>query len=183
MGNVKKDMRVQDVDIRRLNHMGLGLRAIADMLGCHAATITLRLKAMGIDPTDTRRSFMEEVFKSLPENQRDWLSHNLFNKGISVKTFISQLIGEAYELSDKETSISATPVPMPEMQGGGADVPLESPVSLHPPTSDLTAGEYEVGGVSEKPTPDQMVEPERLEEQPVEPPKTVPSKPKKLNFK
>lgn len=116
MANVKKVNRVQDADIRRLNHVGLGLKAIADNLGCHAATITLRLKAMGISPTDTRRSFMEQVFQSLSAAEQDWLSHNLYNAGIGVKEFVTTLIREAYMATPAVTT--AAPPAMPAMLSG-----------------------------------------------------------------
>lgn len=96
MANKKKTARVLDTDIRRLNHVGLSLKAIADMLGCHPATITLRLKAMGVAPSDTRRSFMEEVFKHLGPDEQEWVSHFLFNNDISIRTFVADLVKDAY---------------------------------------------------------------------------------------
>ena len=116
MANVKKANRVQDTDIKRLNHVGLGLKAIADLLGCHAATITLRLKAMGIDATDTRRSFMEQVFLNLTPAEQDWLSHNLFNAGIGIKEFVTTLIREAY--TNTPAVATAAPPAMPTMLSG-----------------------------------------------------------------
>ena len=115
MANVKKANRVQDTDIKRLNHVGLGLKAIADLLGCHAATVTLRLKAMGVDPTDTRRSFMEQVFLSLTPDEQEWLSHNLYNSGTSIKEFTTRLIKEAY--AQNPALAAPMPAPLPEMQG------------------------------------------------------------------
>lgn len=125
MANVKKINRVQDTDIKRLNHVGLGLKSIAELLGCHMATITLRLKALGIKPTDTRRSFMEQVFLSLTPDQQEWLSHNLFNADINIQKFITGLIVEAYNSSPTVTP--AAPAPMPEML---SPVPETSSVAL-----------------------------------------------------
>jgi hypothetical protein len=133
MANVKKANRVQDTDIKRLNHMGLGLKAIADLLGCHAATITLRLTAMGISPTDTRRSFMEQVFKSLSPEEQDWLSHNLFTAGIGVKEFVTSLIREAYTANGAAT-IQAVPVAMPVMEGVPAGGVYEASAQPDPAT-------------------------------------------------
>lgn len=120
MANVKKANRVQDTDIKRLNHVGLGLKAIADLLGCHAATVTLRLKAMGVDPTDTRRSFMEQVFLSLTPDEQEWLSHNLYNSGTSIKEFTTRLIKEAY--AQAPVVAAPTPPPMPEMTVGSPQI-------------------------------------------------------------
>lgn len=118
MANVKKEDRVQDTDIKRLNHVGVGLKAISDMLGCHAATITLRLKNMSIKPTDTRRSFMEQVFLGLKPEVQDWLSTNLYNAGIPIKTFVSRLITEAYQEACKNGTVrqTAAPAPLPPME-------------------------------------------------------------------
>lgn len=95
MANVRKSNRVSDTDIVRLNHAGLSLKAIADLLGCHPATITLRMKAMGTEPFDTRRSFMEEVFKGLESEEGEWISHHLFNNQISIKHFVTNAIKDA----------------------------------------------------------------------------------------
>lgn len=113
MANVRKADRVEDTDIKRLNHSGLGLKAIADILGCHPATITLRLDAMGVKPTDTRRSFMEQVYKELSPEQQTWLSHNLYEANIPIRDFIVRLIQEAFDSSG--AAAAPVPVAMPEM--------------------------------------------------------------------
>ena len=113
MANVKKEDRVQNEDVRRLNHLGLGLKAIAEHLGCNAATVTLRLKEMNLTPVDTRRSFMEKIYKSLSPEEQDWLSHNLLVNDIPIHEFVVGLIKQAYATDPGQTS--AAPVPMPEM--------------------------------------------------------------------
>jgi hypothetical protein len=193
MANVKKKDRVQDADIRRLNHLGFGLKAIAEHLGCHPATIKQRLQAMNTETTDTRRSFMEQVFNRLTPDQQEWLSHNLYNTGLNVKDFIVGLIQEAYDETASRISTSApTPTPtaatlaaaatitttvtvapvlMPELEGGagagslsfGFDEKAEAAL-LHPTPDELTPGTYEIGGASEHPDPSATVEPEKLTE-------------------
>ena len=116
MGNVRVADLVSDPDIQRLNHIGLGLKAIAEELGCHAATITTRLKAMNLQPTDTRRSFMEQVYKSLSKDQKEWLTHNLYTKEIDVRKFITTLIKDAYASSDTTGAVEHTPAP--ELESG-----------------------------------------------------------------
>lgn len=96
MANVKKALRVKDSDIIRLNHVGLPLKAIGEILGCHYATVTNRMKAMKLAPVDTRHSFMEDIFKSLSTDQQEWLSNYLYNNQISIKSFLSFLIQQAY---------------------------------------------------------------------------------------
>lgn len=116
MGNVKKDRRVSDQDIIRLNHVGLSLKAIAEKLGCHAATITLRLKALNVAPSDTRRSFMEQVFEGLTTEEQDWLSHYLYNSQISIKDYMVSLLKAAYAIAPPLAAPMATPA-MAEHQG------------------------------------------------------------------
>jgi hypothetical protein len=168
MANVKKSDRVQNVDIKRLNGVGLGLKSIADRLGCHPATITLRMQEMGLVPTDTRRSFMEQVFDGLTTDQQEWLSHNLYNAEIWVGEFVTNLIRQAY--AENPGTVSAAPVAVPELEGN------------HPQSTDILEELHGTGGVSEKPSPDQHVEPEKLENTP-ESKLTVPAKKPKLDFK
>lgn len=96
MANVKKALRVKDSDIVRLNYVGLPLKAIGEILGCHYATITNRMKAMNLAPVDTRRGFMEDIFKDLTPDQQDWLSNYLYNNQVSIKSFLSFLIQKAH---------------------------------------------------------------------------------------
>lgn len=96
MANVKKALRVKDSDIVKLNYVGLPLKAIGEILGCHYATVTNRMKAMRIAPVDTRHSFMEGIFKSLSVEQQEWLVNYLYNNQIPIKNFISFLIQQAY---------------------------------------------------------------------------------------
>ena len=63
-----------DADIIRLNSVGLSLATIARALDCHPTTITIRLRALKIPPADTRRSFMEDIFLTFPEDQQEWLA-------------------------------------------------------------------------------------------------------------
>lgn len=128
MANVRKADRVQDSDIRRLNHVGLGLKSIAEILGCHPATITLRLDALGVSPTDTRRSFMEGVYKSLDPDIQEWLTHNLYNSGLGVKEFVATLIRREYEANPGTTQ--AAPTPVPELEGG--EILAVAPPSVAP---------------------------------------------------
>lgn len=134
MANVRAKDRVQNADIKRLNHVGLGLKAIADLLGCHAATITLRLKEMGVAPTDTRRSFMEQVFLGLTADEQEWLSHTLYNSGTPVKEFVTTLIKTAHSLAPKVAQ--AMPAPLPEM----LSAPTET-VQTSEPEDDLQEAE------------------------------------------
>lgn len=96
MSNVfRANRKASDDDIIRLNSVGLSLSTIADVLGCHPTTITLRLKALGVDPADTRRAFMEDIFRTLSTDQQDWLADQL-GPHISVKDFVRNLLVKAY---------------------------------------------------------------------------------------
>lgn len=83
--------KATDSDIIRLNSVGLSLSKIGDMLGCHPTTITLRLKQLNIPPADTRRTFMDEIYGTLNEAQREWLEGQL-GAHISIKDFLKNLL-------------------------------------------------------------------------------------------
>ena len=87
--------KANDGDIIRLNSVGLSLATIAKVLGCHPTTVTLRLKSLGVEPSDTRRTFMEDVFITLTPAQQEWLADEL-QKGTTIKQFVKLLIKGAY---------------------------------------------------------------------------------------
>lgn len=80
-----------DAEIIRLNSVGLSLATIAERFDCHPSTITLRLRAMNVPPADTRRSFMEDVFLSLNQEQQKWLIDQL-GSHISIKDYVRNLL-------------------------------------------------------------------------------------------
>lgn len=92
--------KASDYEIIRLNSVGLSLATIAKVLGCHPTTVTLRLKSLCVEPADTRRTFMEDVFVQLDPDKQEWLADTLENQKITVKTFVKRLLNEAYA-SDK----------------------------------------------------------------------------------
>jgi hypothetical protein len=96
MSNVLRvNRKATDQDIIRLNSVGLSLTTIGEILDCHPATISLRLKSLGIDPADTRRSFMEDIYQSLTDNQKDWLENQLGPK-LNIKDFVKNLLVERF---------------------------------------------------------------------------------------
>ncbi|WP_244832381.1 hypothetical protein [Caballeronia sp. TF1N1] len=106
-GVYRANRKATDDDIIRLNSVGLSLSTISKMLECHPTTITLRLKALGITPSDTRRTFMEDVFKSLTPKQQDWLAKQL-GPHISIKDFVRNLLVKEY-LANGDTSVKPKP--------------------------------------------------------------------------
>lgn len=84
-----------DADLIRLNSVGLSLATVAKVIGCHPTTVTLRLKSLGVDPADTRRTFMEDVFLRLTLQEQEWLADHLRDSNINVKTFVYRLIQQA----------------------------------------------------------------------------------------
>lgn len=94
----RSNRKASDEDIIRYNSLGLSGSTIGKLLGVHPTSITVRLKSLGIDPSDTRRSFMEDVYASLTEAQQKWLAAQLgprypvkeFVKDILVREFINQ---------------------------------------------------------------------------------------------
>ena len=92
MATVHRPTRVaSDADIIRLNRAGISLAAIAARYGCHPTSITLRLKALGIPPTDTRRAFMENVFAALEPEVQEWLLDQLTDE-FTMKDFTTEMI-------------------------------------------------------------------------------------------
>ena len=92
----RSNRKASDEDVLRLNSVGLSLATVAKVVGCHPTTVTLRLKSLGVDPADTRRTFMEDVFLRLTPDQQEWLADELKAQNISVKTFVFRLIQQAY---------------------------------------------------------------------------------------
>ena len=100
MSNVNRaNRKLEDDDIIRMNSFGISLKTIGKLAGCHPTTITLRLKAMGVPPADTRRAFIEYIFVTLTPNQQEWLADQL-GPHITVKDFVKNLLVQAYMKSD-----------------------------------------------------------------------------------
>ncbi|RRY03845.1 hypothetical protein [Brucella anthropi] len=83
--------KADDNQIIELNSIGLSLSGIGERLDIHPTTVAQRLKVLGIDPADTRRAFMEDIFEKLTLQQQDWLASQL-SAGRSVKDFVRHLI-------------------------------------------------------------------------------------------
>lgn len=97
MSNVLRvNRKATDAEVLRLNSVGLSLATVANCIGCHPTTVTLRLKRLGVDPADTRRTFMEDVFLQLSFQEQEWLADELARQNISVKTFVKRLLKQAY---------------------------------------------------------------------------------------
>lgn len=96
MSNVyRANRKATDEDIIRMNSVGLSLATIARALGCHPTTITLRLKSLKIEPADTRRSFMEDVFLDLRPEEQEWLADQL-GPYLTIKEFVRKMIQREY---------------------------------------------------------------------------------------
>lgn len=87
--------RVADEKIIALNSLGLSLRRIAKALDIHYTTVRNRLDALGIEPFDTRRAFMGEIYDSLNEDQVQWLLDEL-GPNFNVQDLVKKLITDRY---------------------------------------------------------------------------------------
>ncbi|KAB2751770.1 hypothetical protein [Brucella anthropi] len=96
--------KADDNQIIELNSIGLSLSGIGERLDVHPTTVAQRLKVLGIDPADTRRAFMEDIFEKLTLQQQDWLTSQL-SAGRSVKDFVRLLIVNEF-VSQKRTGLS-----------------------------------------------------------------------------
>jgi hypothetical protein len=92
----RRNRKISDDQVMRLNNLGMSLTTISQILGCHATAITARLKQLEISPMDTRRSFMETVYNDLSEAQQAWVAEKV-GLGSNIRIFISKLILDAYE--------------------------------------------------------------------------------------
>lgn len=90
----RPNRKASDQDIIHLNSLGYSLGTIGKKLGVHPTTITLRLKALGIDPADTRRTFMEDVLKSFTAKQHQQLADQL-GPHLSIKDLVRNLLARA----------------------------------------------------------------------------------------
>jgi hypothetical protein len=81
-----------DVDILRQNALGLSLSAIAENIGCHPTSISLRLKSLNVRAADTRRAFMDDIYGKLPADMLVDIGDMLQGNGMSVKDYVRKLI-------------------------------------------------------------------------------------------
>lgn len=97
MAKVKRaNRKANDEDIIKLNNLGLSLKTIGRALGIHPTTVFQRIKTLGLDVIDTRRSFAEDVFLTLSFDQQEWLSATLESQGINIRQYIRNTIIEQY---------------------------------------------------------------------------------------
>lgn len=86
--------KADDLRIIELNSVGISLSGIGRRLSIHHTTVTSRLKAHNIEPADTRRAFMEDIYDSLSLAQKDWLIEQL--GGRNIKDLVKSLIVKEY---------------------------------------------------------------------------------------
>lgn len=102
----RANRKATDADIIRLNSVGLSLATIARALQCHPTTITIRLKALGIPPADTRRSFMEDIFLQLTTEQQEWLADQVTTT--NIKDFVKQLLIDTHAAASPNQGSNAS---------------------------------------------------------------------------
>ena len=91
----RPNRKASDDELIKYNSLGLSLQTIAKKFNCHPSTVTQRLKDLGIPVADTRRAFMEDIYESLSQPQKDFLSEQL-GPTTSVKDFVKKLIVEEF---------------------------------------------------------------------------------------
>ena len=90
------ELHLRDLDIIRMNSVGLSQSTIASALGCHPTTVTQRLKFNNVEPADTRRGFMEAIIIDLGCDCSEWLADQV-SLNLTIKDFIVSLIKEKYD--------------------------------------------------------------------------------------
>lgn len=86
----------RDEGIRRLTKLGLSQSLIAKKYNCSTATISMRLKHMGMESHDTRKSFMDSVFLKLPLSVREYLGERTIGEDDIEDVIVESLI-DSYE--------------------------------------------------------------------------------------
>jgi predicted transcriptional regulator len=92
----RRNRKISDDQVLRLNNLGMSLTTIADILGCHPTAVTARLKRLNVAASDTRRSFMEQIYSDLTEAEQNWVAEQV-GLDSNIKTFITNLIQRAYK--------------------------------------------------------------------------------------
>ena len=113
----KANRRASDEEIVRLNSVGLSLSTIGQMLGYHQTNVKLRLLKLGVPPADTRRSFMEDIYNSLPEPQKRWLEDQL-SANYSIKDYIKGLLITSY-VKEQSNELPSNPERDPALLSEG----------------------------------------------------------------
>lgn len=90
------EIRLRDLDIIRMNSVGLSQTTIANALGCHPTTVTQRLKFNNVPPADTRRGFMEDIIIDLGADCSEWLADQV-SQNLTIKDYIVSLIKEKHD--------------------------------------------------------------------------------------
>jgi predicted transcriptional regulator len=92
----RRNRKISDEQVIRMNNLGISLTTIAGILGCHPTAITARLKTLKIAPMDTRRAFMETIYSDLTEAQQAWVAE-LVGTETNIREFVKSLIVDGYE--------------------------------------------------------------------------------------
>lgn len=95
--------RVPIETIIKLNDLGLSLKRIGQIVGYHYTTVRLRLEEAGVQPVDTRRAFMDEIYDTLTPHQREWLIQEL-HLGQPISAFIRLLIVDKFNQRSRNKS-------------------------------------------------------------------------------
>lgn len=107
MANVLRiNRKAGDIDILRMNNIGLSLRTVGEELGIHPTSVAARLRSLGVEPADTRRTFMEDVFRALTGDEQGWLSDQL-NENLQVKAYVIKLIKDKYKSEQNATGTNS----------------------------------------------------------------------------
>lgn len=72
------------------------------MHNCHITTVSQQLSKLGIEPTDTRRAFAEDLVSNMPQHQIDWLVNQL-GPHLSIKDYLRNLLTNTYFKSKENT--------------------------------------------------------------------------------
>ncbi len=96
----RPNRKATDEDILTLNSVGISLATIGRITGVHPTSVSSRLRTLGVEPADTRRSFMEDVVSNLSPDQQEWLTKQV-NDQHTIKDFVLELIIQKFNTGAK----------------------------------------------------------------------------------
>jgi hypothetical protein len=108
---LRRNRKGSNEEIIRCNAVGMSLSTIAEKVNCHPTSITLRLKSLKIRPADTRRNFMDDVFRGLPDGHQDHVANILMDTTNpegpkSIKDYIMGLVDESVKKAGTKVCIA-----------------------------------------------------------------------------
>lgn len=106
--------RAPTAEVIKDNAMGMSLGEIAYRYGVRPSSIAQRLKQLGIQPSDTRRSFMDFVLSKLPTEVLDWVRLTVNDQYPIRSLVVDAIIALHREKTNDRPDPAVCPASLPE---------------------------------------------------------------------